>query len=102
MEFISIDCSPSDENCIQVEKGVDYMPAMRAEAERYLSMLRLRFPNCDRVSFSIAENRHDFGLYLDIHIEYEYDDEEGEAQMLFIEGHLPEKWTDTEVIAYKE
>ena len=90
--------TPSDEECVNVSKTVDYMPAMRAEANRFVEMLKLRFPNCDAVDFVIKSNPHDFGSYLDIRAVFH--NEIGREQAFFIEGNMPCKWTDTEVLTF--
>jgi len=90
--------TPSDEDCVNVSSKVDYMPAMRAEANRYVEMLKLRFPNCDAVDFVIKTNPHDFGSYLDIRAVFYT--EIGREQAFFIEENMPSKWTDTEVLTF--
>lgn len=95
---IYIEGTPADEECVQVSKDTDYMPAMRAECIRFIEMLRLRFPNCNEVEFSINRNPHDFGAYLDIKITF-YNDIGGQ-QAYFIEENLPSKWSDTEVLTF--
>ena len=98
MDYLEIGCTPTSEECVQVDSKTNYMPAMRAEAERYVEMLNKRFPNCHEVDLCIKSNSHDFGNYLDIRLKYY--NEEGEKQALFIEHNLPAKWTDTEVLTY--
>lgn len=98
-EYIEIECTPYNESCVQVSKN-DYMPAMRAEANKYLNMLRARFPNCDKVTMSIHSNPHDFGDYLDIRIKYDDNDDIATQQAFFIEGNLPEKWSDESILLF--
>ena len=97
-DYLEISCTPTSENCVQVSKNSDYMPAMRAEANRYVEMLKLRFPNCDAVDLVIKSNPHDFGSYLDIRIVWYT--EIGREQAFFIESNEPEKWTDAEVLTF--
>ena len=97
---ISISGTPTGEDCVQVSSHEDYMPAMRAECNRYLDMLRKRFPNCDRVQLVIHSNPHDFGSYLDISVKYDDNDNIAEQQAYFIENNEPENWTDTEVLTF--
>ena len=97
---LSISGTPTGEDCVQVSSHEDYMPAMRAECNRYLDMLRKRFPNCDRVNISIHRNPHDFGTYLDIEISWDDNDNIAEQQAYFIENNEPEKWTDAEVLTF--
>ena len=98
MDYLEIGCTPASEDCVQVDSNKDYMPAMRADAKRYVEMLKLRFPNCGAVKLCIKSNSHDFGDYLDVRLKYYT--AEGENQALFIERNLPERWTDAEVLTY--
>jgi len=99
-DFINLSGTPAGEECVQVSDKVEYMPAMRAECNRYLDMLRKRFPNCDRVELKIHSNPHDFGSYLDIRVIYDDNDDIAQQQAYFIENNEPEKWKDAEVLTF--
>lgn len=101
-EWVSIDTTPYDEKCVNVDSTTDYLPAMRGEARRYVKMLNERFINFGKTRFKINSNRHDFGTYLDISINFIEEDDESIKQAQFIEGNLPANWTDTEVFTYPQ
>ena len=41
-DYIDIGSSPCDEECVQVSKTEDYLPAMRAECRRFLEAIRAK------------------------------------------------------------
>ena len=92
MEYIEFDCSPTNENCVQLDKNTDYMPAMRAEANRMIELLNKRFPQFDG-QFYKGRCEHEFGPYLEIRFRYDNDDE-----MCFVEKHYPQTWDDCEPV----
>jgi D-alanine-D-alanine ligase-like ATP-grasp enzyme len=99
-EYLEIGNVPSGENCVQVSDKHDYMPAMRAETQKYKEMLLKRFPNCDLIELSIKSCPHDFGSYLDIRVKFDDNNDKSISQAYFIEANLPEKWSDNEVLTW--
>ena len=97
-DYIEFDCCPINEDCVQVSKTDDYMPAMRAQAKRYVEMLEKRFPNVPGF-FCIGRCEHDFGTYLEVRYRHD-DDNEGYASSNFVESHLPFEWSDSEVFEW--
>jgi hypothetical protein len=94
MEYIELETTPSDETCVQVKSGTDYMPAMRAEALRTMALLDGRFPDIEGY-FALRSCPHDFGDYLEIRYYFE-DSEEGWLDANFVESNWPRTWDDTE------
>jgi len=95
MQYIEFDSTPYEEDCVQVRTGENYMPAMRAQANRMIEMLEARFPDAPGY-FSIKSCPHDFGSYLEIRYCFEGDDGWGWAN--FIEDNWPSTWGDTQVL----
>ena len=100
-DFINIGCSPLEEECVQVNSKVDYMPAMRLELVRFKELLLKKFGKEPvGAELRIKWYPHDFGRYGEI-VCY-YDDEGSDDDMesksmkyaFDIEGNMPETWND--------
>jgi len=97
-DFIEFDCSPVNETCVQVSSKEDYMPQMRQEAKKMLSLLEKKFNNFPG-EFMIKSYEHDFGTYLEIR--YYFDaDEEGYKSARAVETHYPLTWNDDEEVSW--
>jgi hypothetical protein len=97
-EYMELGPVPSDEPAVQVITGTDYMPAMRAELQRYKAFLEARFPDPpEGAGFRIKWNPHDFGQYGEVAVYFEESDREAAEYAYFVEGHSPVAWDDPEV-----
>lgn len=96
MDFIEFDTTPVNEPCVGVSKTEEYMPAMRAEANRMKELLKKRFPDVNGY-FTIKSMSHDFGSYLEMRFYYD-DDEYGVKEMQHVEDNYPQTWQDTEPV----
>lgn len=94
MDYIEFDTTPVNEPCVSLDPKVDYMPAMRAEANRMKELLEKRFPDVNGY-FSVKSVPHDFGSYLEMRFYYD-DDEDGIKEMQHVERHYPQTWEDVE------
>jgi hypothetical protein len=90
-DFYEFECTPIEENCVQVSKNEDYMPAMRAEAKRMIDICRKLWPTME---FRIASNEHDFGSYLSIKVYFDDTDEGAWDQINKIENEWPLTWDE--------
>jgi hypothetical protein len=84
-------CTPTDEDCVQVSSTKEYMPAMRAEAQRMIDVCKKLWP---KVNFKIHSNPHDFGSYLDIRVYFDDTDEESWNQLSKIDTEWPSTWDE--------
>lgn len=98
-DFMNFDPVPHDEDAVQVQRDVDYMPAMKEQTRRMKAMLEAKFPDVPGW-FTIARNEHDFGTYLSINYNF-HEDKEGRESMLFVESNWPDTWDDTEVMKFE-
>jgi hypothetical protein len=87
--------TPSDEDCVPVKTGTNYMPAMRKEAQRMINLCRLIWPE---TLFRIHSNDHDFSSYLTIEIVYDDNDEEAWDQINEVESNWPSTWGEAEAM----
>lgn len=102
-DYMEVGSSPADEACVQVITGQDYMPAMRAELQRYKAMLERRFPDApDGAYFTVRWNQHDFGSYGEVAVRFDDDDREAAAFAYFVEAHCPATWDDSEVLQWRQ
>ena len=95
-ELMEIGSAPYDEECVQVDPKVDYLPAMRAECRRFLEAIRAKLghePSGARLA--IKSNPHDFGEYLSVVCHYDDRDQEAQAYAFRCESNAPRTWTDT-------
>ncbi len=93
-EYIEFDTSPVNEDCVQVDKKTDYLPAMKAEARRMIELLDKKFPWADG-NFRIKSQEHDFGTYVEIR--YTFSEDEWHLANC-IESNFPQTWEDDAVI----
>jgi hypothetical protein len=94
-DCLELGASPMGENCVQVEETGAYYESMRAECSRYKEMLKKRFPMAANM-FRIKSFSHEFGSYCEVVIVYT-EDEDACNKAYFVEGNLPELWSDEEV-----
>lgn len=78
-------------------KDDNYIVKAREECNKYIDMLQERFPTCANVIYKIKEEMHESGKYLDVVIEYR---DCNEAEAIFVQDNLPNKWSDTEELNY--
>lgn len=98
-DYVNIGITPSGEDCVQVSKTENYMPAMRKQAERFKSLLEKAFPPKGRGSLSIKSFPHDFGGYLEVVANFDDTDEESQKWAFDLEGSVPETWAELEKLA---
>jgi len=108
--YVGLGSSPCEEDCVQLSKIADYIPAMRAELKRWKELLEKTFPIPENIeaSFRIKFSPHDFGscgevwLYYDpddeqsgeVWLYYDPDDEQSVEFMLNVEKNAPKRWDD--------
>ena len=100
MPYMEFETSPTNEDCVSVSSTEDYMPAMRVEANKMLTLLNGRFQDVPGY-FRISTQPHDFGSYLEIRYHYP-DTEEGNESCNFVENNFPDNWTDTEPMHFQQ
>jgi len=100
-DFLTIgDVSPWGEECVQVSKDWDYLPAMQDQCNKYMEMLQHRFKNIINqtgVYLRQRANSHDFGTYLSIEVVFDDDNKDQVKAALFMEKNMPEFWNDDKV-----
>lgn len=98
-DYVNIGITPSGEDCVQVSKTENYLPAMRKQAERFKGLLEKAFPPKGRGSLSVKSFPHDFGSYLEVVANFDDTDEEGQSWAFDLEGKVPETWAELEKLA---
>lgn len=95
IEYIEIGSTPSEEDCVQVDKDKDYESAMSKECGRYVKLLDDAFPEAGdyRCSFSRMWFVHEFGRYCEAIVKYDDENEESTEYAYFVERNLPKTWT---------
>lgn len=101
LDYLSLETTPIEEDCVQVNRDGDYLPAMRKEAERYAEMLRNRFPQVSHL-FKIKRFSHDFGDYLDVCILFDDNNPEQSDLAYWVESNLPLRWDDEAILEMVE
>ena len=93
-DAISLGPVPTDEKCESLGPQYDPMRAKK-ECNSFVGQLtREHGEPPPGVRFKITSNRHDFGTYYDVEIEFEEDDEFAVEYALMVEGDLPFEWDD--------
>lgn len=73
---IYIGSNPTEEPCVQVVSGAEYMRAMRFEAKLYKELLQEEYPEPVGGYFKLVVSEHDFGPYIEVVAVYDEDNEE--------------------------
>lgn len=95
-ERIYIGGNPTEEPCVQVMSGANYLPAMRFETQLYLELLKETYPEPEGGFFRLVTSRHDFGSYIEVVAVYDEEDEEASEWAFNAESGVDE-WPE----AYK-
>lgn len=94
-DYIEIGPAPCDEECVQVSQGTHYLPAMRAEIQRFIELIRKKLgPEAGTARLAVKTNQHDFGAYLEVVCYYDDDDKEGMEYAFKCESEAPSKWDE--------
>lgn len=97
-DYVSISCSPFDEDCAQFGAS-NYSERARAECRALINQLRRQLgPEKGTASLRIKSCPHDFGFYLDVYCYYDSEDEEGAKYAYDCERELPANWDDQALI----
>ena len=92
-DWIELGTTPTNESCVQVQPGVDYLPAMREECKRFIELLKQIFgPEPEGAWLRIKQNTHDFGTYLDVVCDFDDTYLESVDYAFLLEANLPETW----------
>lgn len=98
-EYLVVGSTPIDEQCIQVRSNSDYLFSMKKECDIYKRQLERLFPDPpDGVWFSIKSFDHDFGMYTEVCVFFDGDDEIQSEYASDVDSSLPEKW-DSDALA---
>lgn len=103
IETIELGPAPCNEDCVQVSSKEDYMHAMTREVQRYIEMLRRRFPEHEKMGI-VFRNKwfpHDFGGYREAIAVFNGDDVEAMEYACWMEEYLPLTWDDESVLVMK-
>ena len=97
-EQISLGSSPWDESCAQVGTP-QYLFYAERECQRYVEQLTRQSPPPAGASLLVTHNPHDFGTYLDVVADFDFEDE-GQSNWAFsLENNLPANWNPSEADA---
>ena len=101
-DYFELGSTPCDEDCVQVSRTADYMPAMRQELKRYEAHLDkiLPVPEDIHAWYSIKWNSHDFGSYGEVAINFDDEDNQAIEFACFVEEHTPTTWDDDHIREY--
>lgn len=87
-EYMTLGPTPCDEPCEQL--GPQYSAERaRAEVRVYCAQLVRQFGECDRITFGIKREGHDFGTYYEAAVYYDDADDLASQQAYKVEATLP-------------
>lgn len=91
-DYLTIGCSPVEEDCAQVG-GENYAETARRECNAFRDQLRRQFGNePDGARLAVKAFPHDFGTYYEVVCWYE---DEASAEYAFrLEAETPKRWDD--------
>ncbi len=97
-EFLYLGSAPSEEQCVQVITGEDYLPAMVEECYKYKKYLENLFNIPDSIKqstyFSVKKENHEFGPYYEVVIYFDDENEDSLNFAYMIEDSLPTNWKE--------
>lgn len=92
-DYFSLGSAPYAEECVSVNPDEDYLPAMRAECNRFIGVMRkIMGDEPPGAKLAIMSHSHDFGTYLDVVC---YFDDQNELALDYAarcERDVPEFW----------
>jgi hypothetical protein len=98
-DTLEIGSTPHNEVCVPVSETVDYIPAMRAECERFKKLLEQAYPPVGDAYLFIKSNSHEFGTYLEVAVRFEDDIKEEREYAFMLESKAPGTWEELERLA---
>ena len=94
-DYVYLGSAPWDEDCVQVDPKVDYLPALKAECLRFLELLEKKFTSKpEGCSFIVKSQGHEFGEYCEVCVRFNDEDEDEIDFAYFVENNIPGKWDD--------
>ena len=98
-DTLSISCTPSNEECVQVSQEVDYLPMMAREVRAFKAQLERessqgKYGKQGNAYFKVVRNPHDLGVYYDVVVVF---NENCDIQVEFamaVEGNFPGDWDE--------
>jgi len=95
IDYISIGCSPYDEDCAQVGSA-GFRERASIEMNVYIDQLHRMFPQIEDSDLTLAIKwfPHDFGSYGEVVVKYSDANPDDEALALFLENNAPDLWDD--------
>lgn len=94
-DWVYIGSAPAEEDCVQLDPKVDYIPAMKAECERFIRAIRkVVGEEPPGAKLKIKSELHDFGPYYEVVCEYDVDDEQATAYAYRAEVEAPAYWPE--------
>ena len=97
-EYLELGPCPYDEEPAQVGTE-DYASRARKECSVLRRQLERQFPNCQElISLRIKSNSHDFGVYYEVAVGYDPNDEQAFRLALEMEENFPQNWDDLSLL----
>lgn len=93
MDYLSLGPTPIEEPCEQLGPNYNAVKA-RKECERFVELLKKKFPPIPGTKFRIRLNPHDFGSYHDVEVGFDPDDPATVDYAFNIDANIPESWED--------
>ena len=102
LNWESLGPTPAGESCVGIGDD-DYAHKAGSEIRKYRELMKMKFPDTGKYGceFRRKSFRHDFGTYYELVITFDDSRTESSEYAYFVEGKLPEYWTDTKVETFK-
>lgn len=103
-EKLPIGPAPAEEECAQVGDE-DYEGRAWPQCRQFIKAIERKFgPPPEGARLKVVPNRHDFGVYFEVAVEYDPEDESALQYALAVEGGAPAEWSpeDREALGMSE
>ena len=92
-DYVDIGPGPYEEDCAQVGEP-DYAERSRKECTAFKYQLLRMFPPPEGASVVVRSHQHDFGVYREVAVKFDSENEAAADYAYMLEGESPKFWDE--------
>ena len=95
IDTMELSCTPISENCVQTGVTENHEKWNKVECNVFMRQLIRQFGKEPiGAKLKISRNIHDFGIYYEVAVSYNDENNEATEYAFKLEGNLPENWDE--------